>query len=123
MSDSPPTKALLGHSVWLGIVVGWLSQLGLKTLLPLVVLVGVRLLSLETENESLWLEHPGGSSHPFWYALQASIFIGSIIAGMLAALLAPRRAIVVPIALVILSLLATAFEQFPRPLSVTVGFV
>jgi hypothetical protein len=114
MSES---KVFLKRSVWLGIIVGWLSQLGLKTILPIIVLVAVRFWSLETENQSLWLEQPDDTTHPIWYALQASVFIGSVLAGALAALLSPRKSLVVPTVLIILSLLATAFEQFPRPLS------
>jgi hypothetical protein len=97
-------------------LVGWLSQLGLKTILPIVTLVGIRFWSLETENQSLWLEQPDDTTHPVWYALQASIFVGSVCAGALAAMLSPRKALMAPFALVILSLLATSFEQFPRPL-------
>lgn len=117
MSESRPAPALLKRSIWLGVIVGWLSQLGLKTVLPVVVLVAIRYWSLETENKSLWLEESGDTTHPVWYVLQASVFFGSAIAGALAAMLAPRKALLVPAALVVLSLLVTGFEQFPRPLS------
>jgi len=123
MSEPHPATALLKRSIWLGIAVGWLSQLGLKTILPIVVLVGIRFWSLETESKSLWLEESGDSTHPVWYALQASVFLGSVIAGALAAMLSPRNSLTVPTALVVLSLLATGFEQFPRPLSHTVMLV
>jgi predicted MFS family arabinose efflux permease len=69
------------------------------------------------------LENYSDSSHPAWYALQAAIFIGSVIAGGLAAMLGPRRSLIVPAALIVLSLLATGFEQFPRPLSSAVVFI
>jgi len=123
MSDPRPSPGFIKQSVWLGLGVGWLAQLGLRTILPIAVLTGVRFFSLETENKSLWLEDSGDSSHPVWYALQASVFIGSVFAGWLAAKLSPRKSFAVPIVLVILSLLATAFEQFPRPMSTTVGLV
>jgi hypothetical protein len=90
--------------IWLGIAVGWLAQLGLKTLLPIVVLVGL----------SYWQRDPS------WYLVQAAIFFGSVLAGVLAARLARKRSLLLPIALVVLSLLSTAFEQFPMPLSATV---
>jgi hypothetical protein len=117
MPDSRVSQSYLKRSVWLGIGVGWLAQLGLKTILPIVALVAIRFFSLETEWSSLWLEDPSDSSHPVWYALQAAAFLGSMLAGSLAALLSPRKSIVVPVALVILSLLATGFKQFPRPMS------
>ena len=120
MSEPRPSPAFIKRSVWLGLSVGWLTQLGLKALLPGVVLVGARFFSLETENKSLWLENPSDSSHPVWYALQASILLGSVLAGWLAGKLSPRKSLMVPMALIILSLVATAFEQFPRPMSTTV---
>ncbi len=120
MSEPRSSPAFIKRSVWLGLIVGWLAQLGLKTILPIVVLVGVRYFSLETENKSLWLEEPSDSSHPVWYVLQASVFLGSVVAGCLAAMLSPRRSLMVPIALVVLSLVATGFEQFPRPMSSSV---
>jgi hypothetical protein len=123
MEQPSTSPATIKRSVWLAVSVGWLAQLGLKTILPLVVLVGIRLLSLKTDNEALWLEEPGNSNHPVWYALQASIFLGSAIAGWLASRLAPHKSRMVPIALIILSLLATGFEQFPRPLSAMVVFI
>ncbi|MEQ1515958.1 MAG: hypothetical protein ABL931_05660 [Usitatibacteraceae bacterium] len=123
MSELRPSPAFIKRSVWLGLCVGWLAQLGLKTILPIVVLVGVRFFSLEMENKSLWLEEPGDTRHPVWYALQASAFLGSVLAGWLASILSPRKSLVVPIGLVILSLLATGFEQFPRPMSTAVALV
>ena len=123
MSEPSSSPDFIKRSVWLGIFVGWLAQFGLKTILPIVVLVGVRFFSLETENKSLWLEEPGDSSHPVWYLLQASGFVASVLAGWLADLLSPRKSVIVPMALVILSLVATGFEQFPRPVSTTVMLI
>lgn len=123
MSPTPDTEGRIKQSVWLGIVVGWLSQLGLKVVLPTVFLVGLRGLSLATGAQALWLEHPGDSSHPGWYGLQAVIIAGSAIAGALAALLAPRGALAVPAALLVLSLLSTSLEQLPRPLSAAVAWI
>lgn len=89
----------------------------------MIVLVGVRYWSLAADRPSLWLEHPDDTSHPVWYALQASVFIGSAIAGSLAAVLAPRRSVALPVALAILSLVSTGFEQFPQPLSAAVNLI
>ena len=111
------------RAIWLGIGVGWLVQLGLKSILPVIVLVGIRYWSLAADRPSLWLENPGNSHHPVWYVLQASVFIGSVLAGYLAAVLSPRRSFAVPVALVLLSLISTGFEQFPDPLSVTVALI
>jgi hypothetical protein len=105
------------RSAWLGILVGWLTQLGLKTFLPIVVIVAIRFLSLWSDNKIEWVEYANNTDHWSWYLVQGSIFIGSIVAGMLAGHLSPRRSIVVPASLVVLSLAATVFEQIPRPLS------
>ena len=113
----PHKATVVKKSAWLGLSVGALTQLGLRTLLPAAVLVTLRLVSLNTENQALWLENPSDSSHPVWYALQASVFVGSIVAGVVGAYLAPRGSLIVPIGLVLLSLVATGFEQFPRPMS------
>ena len=123
MSEPRSSSVFVKRSVWLGLGVGWLVQLGLKAILPILALVGLRFFSLATENKSLWLEEPSNSAHPVWYALQVSVFLGSVLAGCLAAVLAPRKSILVPAALVILSLFATAFEQFPRPISTGVMLV
>jgi hypothetical protein len=105
------------RTVWLGIAVGWLTQLGLKTILPIMVLLAIRMWSLATDNKAAWIENPDDAGRSAWYVVQASIFFGSILAGMLAGRLSPRRSVVVPAALVLLSLLVTVFEQFPRPIS------
>lgn len=123
MPEIPESSAPMKRSTWLAIAVGWLTQLGLKALIPITVLVAIRMWSLQAENKALWLENSDDASHPVWFALQGSVFIGSIVAGMLAGLLSPRKSFAVPIWLVLLSLLATAFEQFPRPMSMVVGIV
>jgi hypothetical protein len=113
-----------GHlPIWLGIGVGWLAQLALKTLLPVVVLVGLSYWQHWMGGQSPWMQSPPRSSDPAWYGVQAAIFLGSIFAGILAARLVSRRSRLLPAALVVLSLLSTAFEQFSMPLSVTVLFI
>ena len=99
MSESHSSSIFIKRSAWLGLIVGWLAQLGLKTVLPVVVLVGLRFFSVEGENKSLWLENPNDSTHPVWYALQASVFLGSVAAGWLAAELSPRKSVIVPVTL------------------------
>jgi hypothetical protein len=123
MSELPDSISSRGRSVWFGITVGSLAQLGLKTLLPLIVLFATRYWSLTMDSPSLWLEDPGDSRHPVWYAMQASVFVGSILAGAAAAMLVSRRSFALAVALVMLSLIATAFEQFPQPLTTSVSFI
>ena len=98
------TPVRLPHrSIWVGITAGWLVQLALKAILPLLVLAVL--------------------AGPFWYVSQAAIFIGSAIAGGLAARLAPAKPLAVATALIFLSLLSSSFEQFPQPLSIMVLFI
>jgi hypothetical protein len=123
MSQPAESVAALKRSFWLATLVGWLAQLGLKVLVPTVLLVAIRGWAIAGGNQSLWLENPGDASHPVWWVLQASVFAGSAFAGLLAGLLSPRNSFAVPVALVTLSLLATFFEQFPHPFSVMVRIV
>lgn len=109
-----------GRSVWLGIAVGFLAHLGLKTLLPMIVLIATRYWSLAMDNPSLWLEYPDNSGHSVWYALQASVFVGAIFSGTVAAMLVSNRSFALPVALITLSLIATGFEQFPQPYTASV---
>ena len=120
MSPSDPSHDGARRPIWLGIVVGWLAQLGLKTLLPIVVLVGWSYWQHWVGVQSPSIQSPPRSSDPAWYGAQAAVFLGSVLAGILAARLVSRRSRLLPIALVVLSLLSTAFEQFPMPLSATV---
>jgi hypothetical protein len=123
MSEPNSSPTCIKRSVWLSLGVGFLAQLGLKIIFPTVVLVVVRFFSLETENESLWLENPDNSSHPVWYALQGSVFLASMLAGWLAAILSPAKSRAALVGLVMLSLLSTVFEQLPRPLSIAVMLI
>jgi hypothetical protein len=120
MSPSDRSHESARRPIWLGIAVGWLAQLGLKTLLPVVVLVGLSYWQLWTGGQSPWVQSPPRSSDPAWYLVQAAIFFASVLAGVLAARLVRKRSLLLPVALVVLSLLSTAFEQFPMPLSATV---
>jgi hypothetical protein len=120
MSPSDQVPDGSRRPIWLGIAAGWLAQLGLKTLLPIVVLVGLSYWQLWTGGQSRWLESPPRSSDPAWYGVQAAMFFGSFLAGVLAARLVPKRSLLLPAALVVLSLLSTAFEQLPMPISATV---
>ena len=115
LRDSKPSS---GRSIWLGVAVGFLAQLGLKTLLPMIVLFATRSWSQAMDDPSLWLEYPQNTRHPVWYAIQASVFAASILAGTVAAMLVSRRSLALPFTLVTLSLFAAGFEQFPQPLTV-----
>ena len=57
MSEQLRDKTPIKPKIWLGICVGILTQLGLKAVLPIAVLVAIRMWSLETDDNSLWLEH------------------------------------------------------------------
>jgi hypothetical protein len=52
MTEIRTSPSFVKRSVWLGLGVGWLAQLGLKTILPVVVLVGIRFFSLETVSRT-----------------------------------------------------------------------
>jgi hypothetical protein len=105
------------RSVWLGVLVGWLTQIALKLILPMLVFVGLNLLSVATGGDALYEPQARNALEPAWLIQQGAIFAASILAGMLAALLSPPRAVAVPVALAALSLLTTFFEQLPLPLS------
>lgn len=123
MTKSHHSPMLIKRSFWLALCVGGLAQFALKLILPFVVLFGIRLFSLTTENNSLWLEHPNNSSHPVWYVLQGAVFLGACLAGWLAAWLSPGKSRLLPMVLILLSLIATGFEQFPMPMSSMVMFI
>jgi hypothetical protein len=105
--------------VGLGIAVGWLVLLILKTLVPILVLVGMAYWHFWTTGVSASFQNPPPTSDPVWYAVQAAIGLGTILAGFLAARLAPGRPVPLALGLVAMSLLTTFFEQFPMPLSAT----
>ncbi|WP_426190050.1 hypothetical protein [Massilia sp. DWR3-1-1] len=113
MRESPPAEPPKKAKLWLGLTVGWLAQLGLKTIVPLLVLVGFSFLSRQSENPGRWLEAPFDSSHPLWYALQLSIGLSSFCAGALGGFLSGGRYRALAFGLALLSLLTTFFEQFP----------
>lgn len=117
MNNSLPEITRTKPRLWLGITVGWLVQLGLKSFLPIVVLTAIRFWSLQAENPSLWLEDPNDSSHWGWYVLQLTVFLGSLLAGALAATLSQGKYPLLAIGLIVLSLITTFFEQFPLPIS------
>ncbi|KAB8058272.1 hypothetical protein GCN74_17050 [Janthinobacterium sp. FT14W] len=102
MTELNTAPADARRPVWIAVMAGWLLQLVLKALLPLVL---------------------QAASAPHWYALPGAIFIGSAIAGGLAARLAPGRLMAVASALVGLSLLSACFEQFPQPMSAMVALL
>ena len=108
---------MVKRSVWLGVLVGWLAQTALKFVLPVLVFVALNVLSVATGGAALYEPQARNALEPAWLIQQGAIFAASFLAGILAGLLSPPRAMVVPVALAVLSLLATFFEQFPMPLS------
>jgi|SRR5471032_484471 len=117
MTKSPHENIPKKGKIWLGLTVGWLAQLGLKTFVPIVVLTGIRFWSFQTDNHSLWMENMGDSTHPVWYALQLAVFLSSLFAGTLGAVLSQGRYWTLALGLIILSLMTTFFEQVPTPSS------
>ena len=115
MTASSSDSTSKREKIWLGLTVGWLTQLGLKTFVPIVALIGIRFYSFETNNPTLWMENPGDSTHPVWYALQTTVFLSSLCAGALGAYLSQGRYWMLALGLTILSLMTTFFEQFPIP--------
>ncbi len=101
MTEHSADLPMLKPSIWPAAGIGWLVQLVLKTVLPLAVLAGAG----------------GGSSQSIWYAQQAAIFLGSLVAGALAAKIAKGRPLALALAMVGLSLANTFFEQFPATLT------
>lgn len=106
------------RSVWLGVLVGWLAQLALTSFLPILVFVVLNFLLLATDSTAFYEPVTVRTTEPAWLIQEAAIFAASGLAGYLAALLSPPRSIKVPVALVLLSLLATFFQQLPLPMSV-----
>lgn len=117
MQGKPDPTFTLKRSVWLGVLVGCLAQLALNSLLPILVFVALNLLSLATGGDAIFEPDARHSSGTAWLIEQCSMFAASILAGSLAAVLSPPRAVMVPVALAILSLLMTAFRQIPMPYS------
>lgn len=102
MTEHAAELPMLKPSIWPAAIIGWLVQLVLKTVLPLAVLA---------------VAGAGNSSDAVWYAQQAAIFLGSLVAGALAAEIAKGRPLALALALVGLSLASTFFEQFPATLT------
>jgi hypothetical protein len=120
MHTVAPSPASPGRSrsVWLGVLVGWLAQLGLSTLLPIAAVVAGRTWALSVGAEDSWAEHTLRSNQTGWVVVQAATVLGSVVAGALGAVVSLRKSWVLPVALVLLSLIGTFFQQLPRPASV-----
>ena len=101
MTQHSADLVALKPSIWPPAALGWLVQLVLKTVLPLGVLAtGI-----------------GNGGPSVWYAQQAAIFLGSLLAGAIAARIARGRPLALALALLGLSLATTFFEQFPATLT------
>lgn len=107
MTQRTAELTALKTSIWPAAVLGWLVQLVLKTVLPLAVLAA----GIGNEGPSVW------------YAQQAAIFLGSLLAGAIAASIARGRPLALALALLGLSLATTFFEQFPATLTPWVALV
>jgi hypothetical protein len=105
------------RSVWFSVLVGWLAQLGLTMLLPIVAIVVGQTWAMATGVEVGWVDETSRAMLFGWLVIQWVVFGGSVIAGAVGAYLAPRRSWAVPLALVLLSLLASVFQQLPWPRS------
>lgn len=123
MQAEPTQTFTFKRSVWLGVLCGWMAQLALTALLPILVFVALNFLALATGSTHNYEPVALRTTEPAWPIQEASIFAASLLAGGLAALLSPPRSIKVPVALVLLSLLATCFQQFPLPMSVRVSII
>jgi MFS family permease len=117
MASSSAESVPLKRSLWLAIIVGWLAQLALASLLPLIAQVVGRLWAGEAGDS--WAEHTRSTSEFGWFVIQGAVFFASVLAGVLAGYLAPRRPVVVAVVLVLLSLAVTFFEQLPSPRTLT----
>jgi hypothetical protein len=106
------------RSFWLGVLVGWLAQLGLTTLLPIVAIVAGQTWAMANGGMEVgWVDQTQRAMLFGWLVIQLVVFGGSVVAGAVGAYLAPRRSWAIPLALVSLSLLASAFQQLPWPRS------
>ena len=55
MNKQPNQPATFKRSVWLGVLVGWLAQMALKLILPMLVFVGLNVASVATGGEALYV--------------------------------------------------------------------
>ena len=107
----------LKRTLWLAVLVGWLAQLGLSLLLPVIGEVAGRSFAMATGSSDSWAEHTQNASHFGWQVVQFLVFFASLAAGALAAYLTPRKPWVVAAVLVVLSLASSVFQQLPSPRS------
>jgi len=108
------------RTVWLAVLLGWLAQLGLSTLLPIIGEVAWRSLAMASGAPDSWAEHTRDASHLGWRIAQGLVFLASFTAGALAGYFTPRRPFFVATILVVLSLVGSAFQQLPSPRSLVI---
>ena len=123
MPSTAPPIGYVKRSTWLGVAVGWSAHLGLSALVPLLFIVAARSWLLASGAREFWTENTSNASSLGWQVEQAGIFVGSVLAGLLGAYVAPRRSWSLLAALAILCLVGKAFEQLPSPNSMAVMFV
>ena len=67
----------------IAIFVGWMTQLGLSTLLPTIAIVFGRAASMLGGGDGSWGDHAVDPREPGWHLIQAFILLGSVIAAWL----------------------------------------
>lgn len=118
VQPSPAETTAMKPNLGIAIFIGWMTQLGLSALLPIVGIVVGRMASMIAGGDGSWGEHSHSPSQPEWHLVQGTVFLGSFIAAWLAAYLAPRRVKTYATSLLMLVVLGKLFEQLPRSPSV-----
>ena len=108
------------RTLWFAVLVGWLSQMALMQLVPTIGEVLGRVVSSAFGSTDNWTEHARDATHVGWRIVELLKFLGSVGAGIVAAILTPRKPWIVATALAILSLVGVSFEQLPTPVSAKV---
>jgi hypothetical protein len=108
------------RTLWFAVLVGWFSQMALMQLVPTIGEVLGRVASLAFDSADNWTEHTQDATNVGWKIVGLLRFLGSVGAGIVAAVLTPRKPWIVATALAILSLLGGSFEQLPTPVSAKV---
>ena len=109
MLATSSSRQFVRRSLLLAIAVGLLAQLALSTILPIIGEVAGRSWAMAVGATDSWAEHTGDATSFGWQVIQAILFIGSLIAGGLAAYLAPRRPWLVALVLVFSIRLGAAY--------------
>jgi hypothetical protein len=101
------------RTLWFAVLVGWLSQIALMQLLPTIGEVLARAASFAFGSHDNWTEHTQQAADVGWKIVELLKFLASVGAGIVAAVLTPRKPWIVAVALAVLSMLDGSFEQLP----------